>query len=159
MERSVNAMNLHWHPGCFSCGDCGKALAGTSFVKRNDQPFCRECSQRNKVQGAPFIIMSPFIDKQLESAMWQNLCGRCKKPLLPGEDILQYLDGHFHAFHFNCTTCQQPLTKMYKEYERNLYCNECHVAATMPTCFGCHKPIYGRSVTALNRQFHPEVPI
>ncbi len=51
MERSINAMDLHWHPEHFTCDSCNKQLAGNSFVKRNDRPWCRDCHQRTKVQG------------------------------------------------------------------------------------------------------------
>lgn len=89
-----------------------------------------------------------------------NECARCKKPILVDEDKIVFHDGIYHAFHFTCPVCKNNLgTKEnvdYKEYEGKLYCIYDYERVTAPMCFHCRKPIYGRTITALGKQFHPE---
>ncbi|KAJ3058917.1 LIM and senescent cell antigen-like-containing domain protein 2, partial [Quaeritorhiza haematococci] len=83
-------------------------------------------------------------------------CTRCKRPI---KDCLLIIKGQkFHAFHFNCTTCKQTLTSTAKEYEGKLYCKNDYerLIHSIPICFACRMPIYGRSVGAMGKQFHPE---
>nr|XP_002733044.1 PREDICTED: LIM and cysteine-rich domains protein 1-like isoform X1 [Saccoglossus kowalevskii] len=39
----IEAMDKPWHPGCFKCAGCKKALEGESFFKKNDNPYCGDC--------------------------------------------------------------------------------------------------------------------
>lgn len=50
-ERCIDALDLKWHHDHFCCDSCGKSLAGGSFVKRGDRPFCKECSNKLKNTG------------------------------------------------------------------------------------------------------------
>jgi len=137
--RCINALDLKWHPEHFTCDECGEPLAGTSFVKRHGRPYCKPCNQKLKT---------------LEAEKYKNMCARCKKPI-DGE-VLYLNKEKFHPFHFSCTSCKKELNSNCKELENKLYCPPCYEKATQAACGACHKPIQGRSVTALGKQWHPE---
>ena len=44
-------MGLTWHAHHFTCEGCAKPLAGTSFVKRDGRPYCKDCNAKFKSQG------------------------------------------------------------------------------------------------------------
>lgn len=64
--KCITAMDIKWHPDHFTCENCGKPLAGTTFVKRNGKPYCKPCLERLKIQGlfvplhvAPYLADQP----------------------------------------------------------------------------------------------------
>ena len=108
------------------------------------------------------------------------MCARCKKPI-DGE-VLYLNKEKFHPNHFSCTMCKKELNSNCKELDQKLYCPPCYekgeqhcppwrfglfkpfslflsplCVATQGACAACHKPIQGRSMTALGKQWHPEV--
>ncbi|KAI3652424.1 hypothetical protein MP228_002749 [Amoeboaphelidium protococcarum] len=141
MERMIDALDLKWHADHFTCDHCGKVLAGSSYMKKGDRPFCKECHLKLK-----------NIDIQVS----KTECPRCKKPILKEEETLIYEDQKHHAFHFTCVLCSKQLNKDYKKFNGQLYCPEDYIRATAPPCYVCKKPIYGRIVTAMGKSFHPE---
>lgn len=139
--RSITALDMKWHPEHFMCDECGKPLAGTSFMKRFGRPLCKECLE---------------LIKQREADRNKNMCDRCKKPILDPKDMLIIKKLKYHANHFSCTTCKKPLTADCKELEGKLYCTPCYNMALQSTCAVCRRPIEGRSINALGKMFHPE---
>jgi hypothetical protein len=62
-----------------------------------------------------------------------------------------------HPEHFRCEECGCEFKGgNCHEYEGSLYCTEDYNKLLRNTCASCHKPIQGRSVTALGRVWHPE---
>lgn len=140
-EKLVSALDLKFHADHFTCEECGKALVGTSFIKRNDRPYCRECNSTLK---------------QKEAMMVENACPRCKKPIQLEEKFLWINQQRHHAYHYSCSTCRKQLDQDYKEHHGKMYCPQDYLKATAPSCYVCRQPIYGRSITAMGKQFHPE---
>ncbi|KAJ3277886.1 LIM and senescent cell antigen-like-containing domain protein 2 [Borealophlyctis nickersoniae] len=133
-------MDMKWHPDHFTCDLCGKPLAGQTFVKRGGKPVCKVCNEKVKA-------------KERQDAL--DSCERCKKPI-PSTQLLRLHGQKFHAHHFTCPACKQTLTPACKEYEGKLYCLPDFEKITTRVCFACRRPIQGRSVTAMGKQYHPE---
>lgn len=142
--RFVNALDLKWHPEHFTCEACGTGLAGTSFVKRMGRPYCKPCVTALKEQELEFN---------------RSLCESCRKPILDRKDMIVFRHQKYHASHFTCSnpSCRVNLTSECMEIDGKLFCVPCHGKQLQATCAACHKPIEGRSITALGKQFHPEV--
>ncbi|TPX63990.1 hypothetical protein SpCBS45565_g06187 [Spizellomyces sp. 'palustris'] len=140
-EKCITAMDMKWHPEHFTCEVCGKPLAGTTFVKKNNKPHCKSCMEKIKTRERT-----------------QDVCDRCKKPFHEqlNEYVLVLNNKRYHAHHFNCALCKQALGADCKEYEGKLYCAADLERMTMRVCQACRRPIQGRSITAMGKQYHPE---
>ncbi|KAI9104817.1 hypothetical protein DFS34DRAFT_214499 [Phlyctochytrium arcticum] len=139
--KCLTALDMKWHPEHFTCDQCGKPLAGTTFVKKNNKPYCKPCVERlkRKIQEIEY-------------------CERCKKPLneRQTEFILIINEKKYHSHHFNCSLCKETLGADCREYESKLYCSNCLERITTRVCQACRRPIQGRSITAMGKQYHPE---
>ena len=63
-----------------------------------------------------------------------------------------------HAEHFRCEECGCEFRGgNCRDYEGTLYCNECYDKLLRNICASCHKPILGRSITALGKVWHPGI--
>eukprot|EP01091_Cochliopodium_minus_P007210 TRINITY_DN1712_c0_g1_i2.p1 TRINITY_DN1712_c0_g1~~TRINITY_DN1712_c0_g1_i2.p1 ORF type:complete len:521 (-),score=138.47 TRINITY_DN1712_c0_g1_i2:132-1694(-) len=129
-----------YHPEHFLCVCCGNKLTGSPYkVDVEGDPFCLKCF------GKRLIVKPPP----------ENSCKFCKR-LIVGEFIL--LNGQYiHPEHYECKTCQKPFFGGDShEYEGYLYCYEHYLMMFKKICAACRKPINGRSLTAMGRQWHPE---
>ena len=141
MERVVTALDLKWHSHHFTCDLCGIALAGTSYFKRNDRPFCKDCNTKLKLQGRSVLKQHLILDQELQ----KSECPRCKKPILPAHPSITLQGVKYHLSHYNCSTCKKTLDPTsYKELDGKLYCAEDFLLATAPICYVCKKPIFMR---------------
>jgi len=62
-----------------------------------------------------------------------------------------------HPEHFRCEECGCEFKGgNCQEFEGKLYCIEDYTKLLRNTCASCHKPIMGRSITALGKVWHPE---
>ncbi|TPX43087.1 hypothetical protein SeMB42_g02736 [Synchytrium endobioticum] len=137
--NAIHALDMKWHPEHFICQSCGKSLAGMSFLKKNGKPVCKSCYAKLNAAEVKF----------------QNLCGRCKKPITGVALVLQ--GERFHAYHFTCVRCKQELSsENCTENEGKLYCNLCYDGLASKMCHACRGPIHGRCITTFGRNFHPE---
>jgi len=138
--RCLTAMDAKWHPDCFICFECGESLAGGSFVKYEEKAHCKPCAKekKKKKHERPGIT-----------------CARCKETI-EGEFIV--LQGQrMHPYHFSCHKCKKPFQgSNCHEYEGRLYCDPHYRELLNAMCAQCRKPITGRAVTALGKQWHPE---
>eukprot|EP01108_Squamamoeba_japonica_P003153 TRINITY_DN259_c0_g1_i1.p1 TRINITY_DN259_c0_g1~~TRINITY_DN259_c0_g1_i1.p1 ORF type:complete len:181 (-),score=11.62 TRINITY_DN259_c0_g1_i1:84-626(-) len=41
--KCVNFLKTKYHPECFKCSFCKKALAGMKYAKHNEKPYCQPC--------------------------------------------------------------------------------------------------------------------
>ena len=62
----------------------------------------------------------------------------------------------YHAYHFTCTKCNCDLDHTARDVGGKLYCLPCHDKMEIPICATCRRPIEGRCVNAMGKQFHPE---
>ncbi|XP_078183160.1 LIM and senescent cell antigen-like-containing domain protein 2 isoform X11 [Callithrix jacchus] len=135
--RVIKAMNNNWHPGCFRCELCDVELADLGFVKNAGRHLCRPCHNREKAKG-----------------LGKYICQRCH--LVIDEQPLMFRSDAYHPDHFNCTHCGKELTAEARELKGELYCLPCHDKMGVPICGACRRPIEGRVVNALGKQWHVE---
>ncbi|KAI5941706.1 LIM and senescent cell antigen-like-containing domain protein 2 [Manis javanica] len=135
--RVIKAMNNSWHPGCFRCELCDVELADLGFVKNAGRHLCRPCHDREKAKG-----------------LGKYICRRCH--LVIDEQPLMFRNDAYHPDHFSCTHCGKELTAEARELKGELYCLPCHDKMGVPICGACRRPIEGRVVNALGKQWHVE---
>uniref|UniRef100_A0A8I3PEM8 LIM zinc finger domain containing 2 n=1 Tax=Canis lupus familiaris TaxID=9615 RepID=A0A8I3PEM8_CANLF len=135
--RVIKAMNNNWHPGCFRCELCDVELADLGFVKNAGRHLCRPCHNREKAKG-----------------LGKYVCQRCH--LVIDEQPLMFKNDAYHPDHFSCTHCGKELTAEARELKGELYCLPCHDKMGVPICGACRRPIEGRVVNALGKQWHVE---
>nr|KAF6495614.1 LIM zinc finger domain containing 2 [Rousettus aegyptiacus] len=135
--RVIKAMNNNWHPGCFRCELCDVELADLGFVKNAGRHLCRPCHNREKAKG-----------------LGKHICQRCH--LVIEEQPLMFRSDAYHPDHFSCTHCRKELTSEARELKGELYCLPCHDKMGVPICGACRRPIEGRVVNALGKQWHVE---
>ncbi|XP_011797071.1 PREDICTED: LIM and senescent cell antigen-like-containing domain protein 2 isoform X3 [Colobus angolensis palliatus] len=99
--------------------------------------LCRPCHNREKAKG-----------------LGKYVCQRCH--LVIDEQPLMFRSDAYHPDHFNCTHCGKELTAEARELKGELYCLPCHDKMGVPICGACRRPIEGRVVNALGKQWHVE---
>jgi len=138
-DQVVNAAGNKYHPNHFQCTGCGKSLVGQKYVEDDNDVYCTVCRDPKKQRIPPK----------------SEICGKCKKPI-EGEYIT--INGQrMHPYHYRCEECGCEFTGgNCHEYEGKLYCHDDYLKLLRNVCGSCHKPIIGRSITALAKVWHPE---
>ncbi|CEF62538.1 AT21926p [Strongyloides ratti] len=135
--RVIKAMNLSWHPKCFTCELCNKELADIGFLRNAGRALCRECNEREKAAGSGKYV-----------------CHQCHAII--EEEHIKYRGDSYHPYHFKCTNCSVELDHTAREVGGNLYCLRCHDTMGIPICGACHRPVEERVITALGKNWHVE---
>ncbi|XP_077584230.1 LIM and senescent cell antigen-like-containing domain protein 1 isoform X2 [Stigmatopora nigra] len=135
--RVIKAMNNSWHPECFCCDICQAVLADVGFVKNAGRHLCRPCHNREKARG-----------------LGKYICQKCHAII--EEQPLLFKNDPYHPDHFNCNNCGKELTADARELKGELYCLPCHDKMGVPICGACRRPIEGRVVNAMGKQWHVE---
>ncbi|XP_017688904.1 PREDICTED: filamin-binding LIM protein 1 [Lepidothrix coronata] len=114
-ERIVRALGKGFHPGCFSCAGCGRAIGAESFaVDEQGDVYC----------------VPDFYRK------YAAVCSACQRPIVPSEDKDTYkiecLGRSFHESCYRCESCGTPLSPELTEdgcypLDSHLLCKSCHV--------------------------------
>ncbi|XP_032572080.1 PDZ and LIM domain protein Zasp isoform X4 [Drosophila sechellia] len=83
----LNAIGKHFHPECFTCGQCGKVFGNRPFFLEDGNAYCE--------------------------ADWNELfttkCFACGFPVEAGDRWVEALNHNYHSQCFNCTFCKQNL--------------------------------------------------
>ncbi|XP_015040842.1 PDZ and LIM domain protein Zasp isoform X7 [Drosophila pseudoobscura] len=83
----LNAIGKHFHPECFTCGQCGKVFGNRPFFLEDGNAYCE--------------------------ADWNELfttkCFACGFPVEAGDRWVEALNHNYHSQCFNCTYCKQNL--------------------------------------------------
>jgi len=138
-EKCINACNKSYHSEHFTCTGCGVELAGKKYKEYEDEPYCNIC-YKDRI-------------RYIEPAA--HICAMCKKPIF-GE-YLKIHGQYIHPEHYKCEACGKDfINGDCHEYDNKLYCEEDWRKLLKNICFGCRKPIAGRSYTAMGRTWHPE---
>uniref|UniRef100_A0A8L0DL94 LIM and senescent cell antigen-like-containing domain protein 1 n=1 Tax=Oncorhynchus mykiss TaxID=8022 RepID=A0A8L0DL94_ONCMY len=135
--RVIKAMNNSWHPDCFCCDICQAVLADVGFVKNAGRHLCRPCHNREKARG-----------------LGKYICQKCHAII--EDSPLIFKNDPYHPDHFNCNNCGKELTADARELKGELYCLPCHDKMGVPICGACRRPIEGRVVNAMGKQWHVE---
>ncbi|NWS77434.1 FBLI1 protein, partial [Crotophaga sulcirostris] len=114
-ELIVHALGKGYHPDCFSCTACGRAIGTESFaVDEWDEVYC----------------VADFYRKHAV------VCSACKHPIVPRDDKDTYkiecLGRSFHESCYRCESCGMPLSPEPTEsgcypLDDHLLCKSCHV--------------------------------
>ncbi|TSQ01574.1 LIM and senescent cell antigen-like-containing domain protein 1 [Bagarius yarrelli] len=135
--RVIKAMNNSWHPECFCCDLCHAVLADVGFAKNAGRHLCRPCHIRERACG-----------------LGKYICQKCHTII--DEQPLIFQNDPYHPDHFNCSNCGKELTADARELKNELYCLPCHDKMGVPICGACRRPIEGRVVNAVGKQWHVE---
>ncbi|XP_021273150.1 filamin-binding LIM protein 1 [Numida meleagris] len=119
-ERIVRAMGKGFHPGCFACAACGRAIGAESFaVDEQGKVYC----------------VADFYRK------FAPVCGACKRPIIPDEDTykIECLGRSFHESCYRCESCGTPLSPEPTEdgcypLGHHLLCKACHICRRNESC-------------------------
>ena len=161
-----------WHPDCFSCHCCRTPLADfeikpepeTERAARLERIARRRRGEVVEEGDGPGEAEDG--DERLRFYChldWHELfaprCRHCKTPII-GLHVVA-LGAHFHSEHFFCAECGDPFPagSAHVEMEGYAWCTECVATRTerrAPKCGLCKKPVVGRVVGALGREFHEE---
>ncbi|NXB54097.1 FBLI1 protein, partial [Leucopsar rothschildi] len=114
-EHIVRALGKGYHPSCFSCAACGRAIGTESFaVDEHGDVYC----------------VPDFYRK------YAPMCSACEHPIVPHEDEDTYkiecLGRSFHENCYRCESCRMPLSPELTEngcypLDDHLLCKSCHI--------------------------------
>ncbi|XP_072210529.1 filamin-binding LIM protein 1 [Excalfactoria chinensis] len=112
-ERIVRALGKGFHPSCFACAACGRAIGAESFaVDEQGKVYC----------------VADFYRK------FAPVCSACKRPIIPDEDTykIECLGRSFHESCYRCESCGTPLSPEPTEdgcypLGHQLLCKACHI--------------------------------
>ncbi|NWW06081.1 FBLI1 protein, partial [Oreocharis arfaki] len=114
-EHIIRALGKGYHPDCFCCAACGRAIGTESFaVDEQGDAYC----------------VPDFYRK------YAAVCSACERPIVPheGEDTykIECLGRSFHESCYRCESCRMPLSLELTEngcypLDDHLLCKSCHV--------------------------------
>ncbi|NXS35563.1 FBLI1 protein, partial [Pomatostomus ruficeps] len=114
-EHIVRALGKGYHPSCFSCTACSRAIGTENFaVDEQGDVYC----------------VPDFYRK------YAAVCSACERPIVPCEDKDTYkiecLGRSFHESCYRCESCRMPLSPELTEngcypLDDHLLCKSCHV--------------------------------
>uniref|UniRef100_A0A8U7N962 Filamin binding LIM protein 1 n=1 Tax=Corvus moneduloides TaxID=1196302 RepID=A0A8U7N962_CORMO len=114
-EHIIRALGKGYHPSCFSCAACSRAIGTESFaVDEQGDVYC----------------VPDFYRK------YAAVCSACERPIVPHEDEDTYkiecLGRSFHESCYRCESCRMPLSPELTEngcypLDDHLLCKSCHV--------------------------------
>lgn len=135
----IKALNRDWHDTCFTCEtpNCHNNLQTEGFIEFNSRLLCMLCYH-----------------KELSNKQNLDICQTCLK-VIQGKP-LRFRGDPYHPYHFNCSQCKCDLDHTARDVGGKLYCLPCHDKMGIPICATCRRPIEGRCVNALGKQYHPE---
>ncbi|KAK2490399.1 hypothetical protein MC885_007472 [Smutsia gigantea] len=120
-------------------------------------PSSREAAGADGEEGllpSPRHLCRPCHDREKAKGLGKHICRRCH--LVIDEQPLMFRSDAYHPDHFSCTHCGKELTAEARELKGELYCLPCHDKMGVPICGACRRPIEGRVVNALGKQWHVE---
>jgi len=83
-----------------------------------------------------------------------DICAGCNKSIMG--DVSHALNKKWHLYCFVCTSCQVPVSDEYYENDGKPYCRRDYNKLFGSTCAGCKKPLSGKKLKALDKEWHPQ---
>lgn len=110
-ERIVRALGKGFHPGCFACAACGRAIGAESFaVDEQGKVYCVADFYRwgSTQRGVQLIPVAPWVSHHchfIPPRKFAPMCGACKHPIIPDEDTYK-IECLGRSFHESCYRCE-----------------------------------------------------
>ncbi|XP_061730230.1 filamin-binding LIM protein 1 [Nerophis ophidion] len=118
-EEVVNALDRHYHTGCFRCRSCLCLLAGKTFYHKAEIPECEKCNEASL-----------------------EICFSCGHKIRA--KIIRAHQRTYHVSCFICVTCKQPLNEYVQDDNGKVYCPLDYNRVRAKTCGACHKLIISK---------------
>jgi len=109
-------------------------------------------SLKNKLKDDP--IPNGEILTERTVAFKLDICAGCNKSIMG--DVSHALNKKWHLYCFVCTSCQVPVSDEYYENDGKPYCRRDYNRLFGSTCAGCKKPLSGKKLKALDKEWHPQ---
>jgi paxillin len=110
-------------------------------------------NKQNKYDGERATMPKPQVVPRAGAT--ERICHQCKGVVESAFVIAK--DKTFHADHFRCDTCKQPLGgKPFIEKDDKFFCEDDYYAAFNPRCGHCGEVIKGQYISALDQSWHPD---
>ncbi|XP_073711005.1 LIM and senescent cell antigen-like-containing domain protein 2 isoform X2 [Misgurnus anguillicaudatus] len=145
-EKIVNSNGELYHQQCFTCAQCFQQLEEGLFYEFEGRKYCEHDFQ---------ILFAPC-------------CQQCGEFIIGR--VIKALNNSWHPDCFCCDICHTVLADVgfvknagskelsadARELKGELYCLPCHDKLGVPICGACRRPIEGRVVNAMGKQWHIE---
>jgi LIM domain len=141
--ESVQALDAHWHPECFTC----------SYEGEEGEPACDANLANDESGGFHEIDGKPYC-AQHHADLKCEKCAGCGRGIILGTG-LSALKQNWHSECLRCFNCSNAMTDKIYSRESRPVCEECFLA-TAEKCAGCGKGIIGKFLSVLGRKYHPE---
>ncbi|KAF6130073.1 four and a half LIM domains 1 [Phyllostomus discolor] len=133
--KEVCYKNHYWHSSCFYCAKCLHPLVNETFVAKDDEILCSKCSMMEE---------SPT-------------CKGCSKPIVAGDQNVEYKGTVWHQDCFTCSSCNQVIgTGSFFPKGEDFYCVTCHETKFAKQCVKCNKAITSGGVMYQDKPWHSE---
>eukprot|EP00051_Salpingoeca_urceolata_P019227 m.278231 g.278231 ORF g.278231 m.278231 type:complete len:356 (-) comp19379_c2_seq3:130-1197(-) len=109
LDQMLNTMDRTYHPACFRCVACSRAMNGVPFLPTDGSVYCKRCWHQ----------------------AFGQTCIRCNSKILPQGDedpeYVQVLETSYHVKCYACHECNLPFSETELAYNvgGQLYCL-CH---------------------------------
>ncbi|KAK7807801.1 hypothetical protein U0070_000116 [Myodes glareolus] len=145
-EKIVNSNGELYHEQCFVCAQCFQQFPEGLFYEFEGRKYCEHDFQ---------MLFAPC-------------CHQCGEFIIGR--VIKAMNNSWHPECFRCDLCQEvladigfvknagrkELTADARELKGELYCLPCHDKMGVPICGACRRPIEGRVVNAMGKQWHVE---
>ncbi|NXA45974.1 FHL1 protein, partial [Nothocercus julius] len=134
--QELHFKNRYWHDNCFRCVKCYTSLVNEPFMLReNNKVWCSNCTA---TEDAP-------------------RCKGCFKPIIAGDQNVEYKKMVWHKDCFTCSQCKQVIgSGSFFPKGDDFYCVSCHEHKFAKTCAKCKNPITSGGLTYQEQPWHSE---
>ncbi|CAG0890750.1 unnamed protein product [Cyprideis torosa] len=157
----LRVQDKYFHPGCFQCKVCHRALAQGGFFCHEGQFFCPEDYQRQA--GTKCAGCGEFVEGEVVSALGKYfhqrcfVCCRCRQPFPAGEKV--NLAGGTDCICMRCisSVARDPsLSPNHRSHSAHPALMTQSNGDARPRCAGCRQALRDRdpSLVALEKQWH-----
>ncbi|KAK2519476.1 Lims1 [Columba guinea] len=176
-EKIVNSNGELYHEQCFVCAQCfqqfPEGLFYESHLMYGPPAYNSQMTWLFKICAVGFIVEAqgflwwmncwvihkrhlcrPCHNREKARGLGKYICQKCHAII--DEQPLIFKNDPYHPDHFNCANCGKELTADARELKGELYCLPCHDKMGVPICGACRRPIEGRVVNAMGKQWHVE---
>ncbi|PKU42227.1 four and a half lim domains protein 1 isoform x2 [Limosa lapponica baueri] len=135
-SKELHFKNRYWHDNCFRCFKCYTSLVNEPFMLReNNKVWCSDCTAK---EDAP-------------------RCKGCFKPIIAGDQNVEYKKMVWHKDCFTCSQCKQVIgSGSFFPKGDDFYCVSCHEHKFAKTCAKCKNPITSGGLTYQEQPWHSE---